>query len=131
MTDSFLNKGLVVYVALDQTKYPRCDQPWSYRRVAAVMTVWSYEPVGDHSAAALMDPNGLLKWEKVDPETGQSSWFVITTPKWSAAGSNDPHWPSTLVMEALCDQAVLQRTGLMTPTERMAKLTLQRTGAQP
>jgi hypothetical protein len=114
------------FVTLDPIKYPVAEQPWTYRRVSAVMTVWSYEPVGDHSQEAIFNLNGFLKWEKVDPRTGQVDAFVVSTPKWSARGSDEPHWPQDVIMEALCDQAVLHRTGLMTPTERMNKLTLQK-----
>lgn len=109
--------------------YPLAAQPWSYDQVAGVMDGWGYTPVGDHTLAARENPDGFLGWEKVEND-GKKSAFVITTPKWSARGSSQLYWPADLIVEALTDQAVLHRTGLISIQEKITKTTLQRSAAK-
>lgn len=88
------------------------SSPWPYATVAAHMTVWGYEPVGDHSEAAIRNFNGFLRWERIDPRTGQKKAWVITTPKWRVHnGKDEPVWPSAVIVEAMVAQEVFQRTG--------------------
>jgi hypothetical protein len=114
-------------VPIDPKNYPIAEQPWSYDQVAGVMEVWEYTPVGDHTLSARENPDAFLKWEKVESD-GKTSAFVISSPKWSARGSSQLYWPSELIVEALTDQAVLHRTGLISIKEKIIKTPLQRSG---
>jgi len=96
---------------IDITKYPIAESPWPYATAAAQLNVWGYIPVGDHSREALFDPNGLLTWEKIDPDTGYKKAFVLSTPRWRALGMNEPVWPSKAILRAMETQEVFHRAG--------------------
>lgn len=95
----------------DITKYPIAGSPWPYATAAAQLSVWGYKPVGDHSQEALFDPDGLLAWEKIDPDTGHKKAFVLSTPRWQAKGMSEPVWPSQTILGAMEAQEVFQRAG--------------------
>jgi hypothetical protein len=112
-------------VSLDPKKYALAQDPWPYRQLAAIMTVWGFEPVGDHSPSYLLNLDGLLVWEKIGQDATRQA-FVISTPKWRSRGQSAPCWPARVIMDALASQHVLHRTGLMDPAERMAEMTLRK-----
>jgi hypothetical protein len=89
------------------------------------MDGWEYLPVGDHTLSARENPEAFLRWEKIESD-GKKSAFVISSPKWSARGSSELYWPAALIIDALTDQAVLHRTGLISIQEKITKTTLQR-----
>ena len=112
-------------MSLDPKKYELAQDPWPYRQLAAIMTVWGFEPVGDHSPAYCLDLSGLLVWEKIDAD-GSRLAFVISTPKWRSRGQSVPCWPASVIMDALAAQHVLYRTGSLDAAERMAEMTLRK-----
>jgi len=68
------------------------------------MTLWGYDPVGDHSREAQMNLEGFLRWERVD-SSGQIFTFLISTAKWSS-GTSEPCWPAGVIVKELRSQHV-------------------------
>lgn len=100
-------------MTLDPKLYALADQPWTYQSVAALMTVWGYAPIGDHTPSYLFNREGFLKWTKIDPKAGVTKAFAIQTPAWRANGFSQPVWPARFIIDALRRQEVCQQTGLL------------------
>ena len=93
------------------SKYPVAELPWSYDSVLGILKSWGYSPVGDHSAAYRLNPEGFLVWEGVNHKTGEKKWFVISNPRWCARGSDDPVWPANVIVTALRAQEIYHQLG--------------------
>lgn len=94
---------------LDPAIYQLAPQPWPYGTVAGYLKSWGYKPVGDHTPEYLLNPEGFVVWERIDPKTGQRQAFVVSNPRWRAHGINEPVWPGNVIATAMRAQEVYHR----------------------
>jgi hypothetical protein len=58
-----------------------------------------------------MNPEGFVVWEKIDDQTGERKYFVISNPRWRAHGMNEPVWPAAIITRAMRAQEIYHRFG--------------------